>query len=136
MGKWSGLGPEHPTSRWGLEDDRQDARWPPAHDRASLLPGPTCATSDHRLEDHDRRAGEVPGRELRAMSQQDAEYYQAHKDDPEEWGEPQPAPKSRRRRLVAMISVRFTADEEQAVRRAARKTGDSVSNFIRQATLR
>jgi Family of unknown function (DUF6290) len=71
-----------------------------------------------------------------AMSQQDAEYYQAHKDDPQEWGEPQPAPKSRRRRLVAMISVRFTPEEEQAIRRAAQKTGNSVSNFIRQAALK
>jgi hypothetical protein len=71
-----------------------------------------------------------------AMSQQDAEYYQAHKDDPQEWGEPQPAPKSRRRRLVAMISVRFTPEEEQAVRQAAQKTGNSVSNFIRQAALK
>ncbi|HEU4396308.1 MAG TPA: DUF1778 domain-containing protein [Actinomycetota bacterium] len=70
------------------------------------------------------------------MSQQDADYYQAHKDDPKEWGEPQPAPKSRRRRLVAMISVRFTPEEEQAVRRAARTTGNSVSNFIRQAALK
>jgi hypothetical protein len=70
------------------------------------------------------------------MVQEDAEYYQAHKDDPREWGEPQPAPKSRRRRLVAMISVRFTPEEEQTVRRAAQETGKSVSNFIRQAALK
>jgi Family of unknown function (DUF6290) len=70
------------------------------------------------------------------MAQKDAEYYQRHKDDPREWGEPQSAPKSRRRRLVAMISVRFTPDEEQTVRRAAQETGKSVSNFIRQAALK
>jgi hypothetical protein len=70
------------------------------------------------------------------MAQQDAEYYQAHKDDPQEWGEPKPAPKSRRRRLVAMISVRFTPEEEQTVRQAAQETGKSVSNFIRQAALK
>lgn len=73
------------------------------------------------------------------MAQRDADYYQAHKDDPQEWGEAQPAPKrskSRHRRLVAMISVRFTPEEEQAIRRAAQKTGNSVSNFIRQAALK
>lgn len=70
------------------------------------------------------------------MTQRDADYYQAHKDDPEEWGEPRPAPKSRRRRLVAIISVRFTSDEEQAVRREAREMGKSVSTFIRQAALK
>lgn len=70
------------------------------------------------------------------MTQRDADYYQAHKDDPDEWGEAEPAPKSRRRRLVAMISVRFSPEEEQAVRRAAREVGKSVSNFIRQAALK
>jgi len=71
-----------------------------------------------------------------AMAQQDAEYYQEHKDDPQEWGEAQPAPKSRRRRLVSMISVRFTPEEEQAVRRAAQEMGKSVSSFIRLAALK
>jgi hypothetical protein len=70
------------------------------------------------------------------MTQRDAEHYQAHKDDPEEWGEPQRSPKSQRRRLAAMISVRFSPEEEQAVRRAAQQMGRSVSNFIRQAALK
>jgi hypothetical protein len=70
------------------------------------------------------------------MGRRDADYYQAHKDDPEEWGEPQRAPRSRSRRLAAMISVRFTPDEEQVVRQAALDTGQSVSHFIRQATLK
>ncbi len=70
------------------------------------------------------------------MGQRDADYYQAHKDDPKEWGEPQPAPRSRSRRLAAMISVRFTPEEEEAVRQAALDTGQSVSHFIRQATLK
>jgi hypothetical protein len=70
------------------------------------------------------------------MTQRDAEYYQAHKDDPEEWGEPVHAPKPPRRRLVAMISVRFSPEEEQAVRRAAQEMGKSVSNFIRGAALK
>ena len=64
----------------------------------------------------------------------DADYYQAHKDDPAEWGDPQPAPKPSRR-LAAMISVRFTPDEEQAIRAAAAAAGQSVSGFIRAAAL-
>ncbi len=70
------------------------------------------------------------------MTQRDADYYQAHKDDPEEWGEAQPAPKSKRRRLAAMISVRFTPEEEHAVRQVAQSLGKSVSAFIRQAALK
>jgi uncharacterized protein (DUF1778 family) len=70
------------------------------------------------------------------MTQRDADYYQAHKDDPEEWGEAQPAPKSKRRRLAAMISVRFTPEEDEAVRQVAQSLGKSVSAFIRQAALK
>jgi len=65
----------------------------------------------------------------------DAEYYQAHKDEDEEWGEPERAPSSERRRLVSMVSVRFSPEEVAAVRAAAAVQGESVSNFIRQASL-
>jgi hypothetical protein len=34
-----------------------------------------------------------------------------------------------------MVSVRFSPDEEQAVRKAAAARGQSVSNFIRQVIL-
>jgi ABC-type methionine transport system permease subunit len=40
-----------------------------------------------------------------------------------------------KRRLAAMVSVRLSADEEQAVREAAAARGESVSNFIRQLVL-
>jgi hypothetical protein len=40
-----------------------------------------------------------------------------------------------RRRLASMVSVRFSPDEEQAVRRAATARRQSVSNFIRQLVL-
>jgi hypothetical protein len=69
------------------------------------------------------------------MTQRDADHYQAHKDDPAEWGQPVPAPRPHRRRLAAMISVRFTPDEERAVRRVAAGQGLSVSGFLRQAAL-
>jgi Mobilization protein NikA len=70
------------------------------------------------------------------MTQRDADHHQAHKDDPAEWGDPRPAARSNRRRLAAMISVRFTPQEEQAVRRAAAEKGLSVSRFLRQVALR
>jgi len=69
------------------------------------------------------------------MTQRDADHYRAHKDDPAEWGDPQPAPRSPRRRLASMISVRFTPAEEQRVRAVAASRGLSVSRFIRQAAL-
>jgi hypothetical protein len=70
------------------------------------------------------------------MGQRDADYYQRHKDEPEEWGEAQAAPKPRSRRLAAMISVRFTPDEEEIVREAALSANESVSHFVRQAALK
>jgi hypothetical protein len=65
----------------------------------------------------------------------DAEYYQAHKDDPEEWAEPRVGRKPAKRRLAAMISVRFTPEEEDLVRQAATERGESVSHFVRTAAL-
>jgi hypothetical protein len=70
------------------------------------------------------------------MADRDADYYQAHKDDPEEWGDPQPVQKSKKRRLAAMISVRFTPEEEDEIRRAALTKGTSVSQFIRETALK
>jgi hypothetical protein len=65
----------------------------------------------------------------------DAEHYQSHKDDPAEWGSPEPSRKASSRRLAAMVSVRFAPDEEQLVRNAARRAGDSLSGFVRRAAL-
>lgn len=70
------------------------------------------------------------------MPDNDADYYQAHKDDPAEWGEPRAARKPAKRRLAAMISVRFAPEEEDLVRRAAAERGESVSQFVRAAALR
>jgi hypothetical protein len=70
------------------------------------------------------------------MADRDADYYQAHKDDPEQWGDPQPVRRSRKRRLAAMISVRFTPEEEDEIRRAAQAKGASVSQFIRETALK
>jgi hypothetical protein len=65
-----------------------------------------------------------------------AQYYQAHKDDEDEWGEPErPPPAAPKRRLASMISVRFSPDEADIVRRAAEDADESLSHFVRKATL-
>jgi len=66
-----------------------------------------------------------------------AQYYQAHKDDEDEWGEPEQPPKSSKpkRRLASMISVRFSPQETKMIRRAAEAAGESVSQFVRKAAL-
>ncbi|MFE9604768.1 plasmid mobilization protein [Streptomyces hokutonensis] len=66
--------------------------------------------------------------------QERAAYYEAHKDDEGEWGEPE-APAQPRRRLASMISVRLAPEESQLVRDAAERAGVSVSAFIRSAAL-
>jgi Mobilization protein NikA len=63
-----------------------------------------------------------------------ATYYEAHKDDPEEWGEGLPA--KQRRRLASMFSVRLSPSEAAEVRAAAERRGVSVSAFLRAAALK
>lgn len=66
--------------------------------------------------------------------EEDARYYQEHRDDSDEWGEPVDA-ETQRARLEAMLSVRLTADEADAVRSAASAAGQRVSDFMRAAIL-
>jgi uncharacterized protein (DUF1778 family) len=63
-----------------------------------------------------------------------AAYYEAHKDQPDDWGEPTKS--KARRRLASMISVRLSAGEAAAVRAAAEERGISVSAFLREAALK
>lgn len=71
------------------------------------------------------------------MSESEASYYQQHKDDPDEWEEvaapPAPRPK---RRLDAMISVRFSPAEIDILRKAAGRRAETVSTFVRASALR
>lgn len=62
-----------------------------------------------------------------------AAYFEAHKDDLDEWEEAE-GPKPRRR-LASMISVRLSPREAEIVREAAQRETVSVSAFIRQAAL-
>jgi hypothetical protein len=71
------------------------------------------------------------------MASNDAEYYQQHKDDEGEWGDPEPAPARIRRSgsLTAMVSVRLDERELKRIKDAAGERGESVSQFVRQAAL-
>jgi len=65
----------------------------------------------------------------------DAAYYQAHKDEAEEWGEPEQGAGGRRPRMGAMVSVRFTPDEVAQLRERAERQSKSLSEFVREAVL-
>lgn len=62
-----------------------------------------------------------------------ATYYEAHRNDPDEWDEAE-APRPRRR-LASMISVRLSPKEAAVIRQAAERDGVSVSAFLRSAAL-
>ena len=62
-----------------------------------------------------------------------ADYYHDHRDDMDQWGDPEPIRKPDR--LDVTISVRFTADEIAAVRQRAMEAGVKPTVFIRQAAL-
>ena len=66
-----------------------------------------------------------------------ADYYQAHKDDPDLWGEPVPAPKRSRgrpsRNMGARISVRFTPEEMEGIRAISEKEDLTYSEVVRRA---
>ncbi len=68
----------------------------------------------------------------------DADFYQSHKDDPNEWGEAEGTRgrKPARERLNAIISVRLTPEEEEALKAVARERGLTLSAFVRAAALR
>lgn len=63
-----------------------------------------------------------------------ASYYEAQRDDPDLWGEPEdPGELPRRTGLTATIAVRFSAEEAEAIRRVAREAELTYSEVVRQA---
>lgn len=63
-----------------------------------------------------------------------AAFYQAHKDDPDVWGElERPARRGPKKRLTATITVRFSPDESDLIRREAERTGSNYSEVVRRA---
>lgn len=64
----------------------------------------------------------------------EAEFYQAHKDDDAVWDEPrEPVPAPRRAGLTATITVRFSAEEVDAIRRIAKASNRTYSDVVRLA---
>jgi len=68
------------------------------------------------------------------MTDRDADFYQHHKHDPSEWAKP--VVRSERRRLAAMISARFSPEEERGVREVAERRGKTLSTLVRDAVLK
>lgn len=66
-----------------------------------------------------------------------ADYFQAHKDDPEEWGDAEPAPefvrKRRSRDLSMKVTVRFTPAEGELIRSEATRLKLPYSEVVRRA---
>jgi predicted DNA binding CopG/RHH family protein len=62
-----------------------------------------------------------------------AQYYQDHMDDPDLWEEPEVVPARARGTLGATITVRFSPDEADLIRRRAKQAGVPYSEVVRQA---
>ena len=75
--------------------------------------------------------------EQKLTEQELAEYFQAHKDDPEEWGLAEPAPgfarKRKSRDLSIKITVRFTPSEGELIRSEASRLKLPYSEVVRRA---
>lgn len=65
-----------------------------------------------------------------------AEHVDRAINDPAEWGTPQRGRKSEKRQRGAVISVRMTEAELQAVQEKAARSGQTVGTFMRQSALR
>jgi hypothetical protein len=69
------------------------------------------------------------------MTESEAEYFQARKDDEDEWGPGSSGVRRGDKRLDAIVSVRFSPDEESALRARAVAEGTTLSGLIRRAAL-
>ena len=72
-----------------------------------------------------------------STEQELADYFQARKDDPEEWGDAEPAPEFVRKRksrdLSMKITVRFTPAEGGLIRSEATRLKLPYSEVVRRA---
>lgn len=123
--KWESLPPSVEVSTVFVKD-LADSRQP----RYSFSASYDDADEPYPLVHNQITHASGPG----TFSIDDAKYYQAHKDDEDEWGEPEQAPPARRR-LSVMISARFSPDEASTIRNAAAAADESLSQFIRNAAL-
>lgn len=66
--------------------------------------------------------------------QERAAFYQEHRDDADVWGKAEPRDQPRlRRTLSATITVRFSPEEAEAIRRMAAERDLSYSDIVRAA---
>lgn len=72
-----------------------------------------------------------------STDQELANYFQAHKEDPKEWGDAEPAPefvRTRKSRDLSMkITVRFTPTEGASIRSEAARLKLPYSEVVRRA---
>ena len=74
--------------------------------------------------------------EREEMTEQEvADYYQAHKDDLDDWEEVPPPPRRGRpsKGLKFAITIRFSKEESAIIRRAAEVEGATFSEAVRRA---
>lgn len=65
-----------------------------------------------------------------------ASFYEEHRDDEDLWGDPEPAPVATplpRQGLTVTITVRFSAEEAEAIRHVARERHTTYSEVVREA---
>lgn len=65
--------------------------------------------------------------------QERADFYQAHKDDPEVWGDAEQRDSPIKKRLSATITVRLSSDEAEALSQRAQAGGRSYGEVVRDA---
>lgn len=66
--------------------------------------------------------------------EEEAAYFEAHRDDPNEWGDAVEAPVvPARKGLGVSITVRFSPPEAEAIRRTAKQEGITYSEIVRKA---
>src|SRR4051794_8536177 len=77
------------------------------------------------------------GNAMRRTANEEAEraaFYEQHQADAEMWGEPvEPPPTDRREGLAATITVRFSPEEAERIRRIARERHLTYSQVVREA---
>ncbi|MPZ13341.1 MAG: ribbon-helix-helix protein, CopG family [Chloroflexi bacterium] len=72
-----------------------------------------------------------------ATENERAAFYEAHKDDPDVWEPTEGAATPRGRgEMTATITVRFSAEEAETIRRRAKESGSTYSEVIRDAVRR
>ena len=64
-----------------------------------------------------------------------AQYYQGHRDDPDEWGEPITPPATYNGRLQTAVTVTFSPEEARQIRDLAQDLGMTMAEVVRQIVL-